>query len=624
MLTLARLSIRRPRAALAAWLAIAVVLAMIGVGVSSALSPSVTVVPGTQSARAQSLAQAQFGPTQLVPILLEGPKVLLNEEGPALVAQIARRPDTRVLSAWDAGSESAALRPRPTAAMMIVSVDRSINDAVKYDEPQIEALVARQIKAPVRSYITGQPALDRAEQSASLSNLRRDEAIAVGILLLLLLVGLRAPVAALLVTAVGAISMLAGFGEIGLLGHVLTLDPVGLAAGTMTGLAFAVAFALMMLDRFHREEHADAEHPRDAATAAIVDLEGTGRAILIAGTALVLALAFVAIIGPTELMVSVGAGALTCAAFATGGAVVVMPAALVLLGRRIDALSFPAPPLASRAWSRLLDGGNVVTRHAAGMGIIATALLVAIALPALALRSGPESINLLPSGAKARIALQEISRVMGPGYATPYSLIVVADNGPITTPALLASLNRFQMQVATDRTVDSVTGPGEINSTSAQLKSFEPSLNHSMKISDQSKTQLLQLIKGLAEAGSGSKQLQAGLESASSGASQLQTGGGSATSGAAELHAGLATAQTGSAALQGGLNQALTAAQELKSGRRRGADRREPARRGHLPRSVSGRAERLLAELAVVVDAEDGLGCRLCPGAPGVDDGWEE
>ena len=248
--------------------------------------------------------------------------------------------------------------------MMIVSVDRPIADAVKYDEPQIEHLVSQQIRAPLKSYIFGQPALDRAEQSASLSNLRRDEAIAVGILLLLLLIGLRAPIAALLVTAVGGISMLAGFGEVALLGHVFTVDPVAVALGTMTGLMMGVGFALLILDRFHSEELGDGAHPRDAAGAAVRELQTTGKAVLIGGTAVVVALAIVAVIGPTQLMVSLGMGMLTCAAFATGGAVVVMPAALVLLGRRIDAFSFPAPAPLARAWARLLNGGNWVTRHA--------------------------------------------------------------------------------------------------------------------------------------------------------------------------------------------------------------------------------------------------------------------
>ena len=54
-----------------------------------------------------------------------------------------------MLSAWDAGTASAGLRPKPTAAMLVVSVDRSEQDVVRYDQPQIESLVSRQITTPV-------------------------------------------------------------------------------------------------------------------------------------------------------------------------------------------------------------------------------------------------------------------------------------------------------------------------------------------------------------------------------------------------------------------------------------------------------------------------------------------
>jgi hypothetical protein len=72
MISLARFSIRRPKASLVAWLIVGVALSVIGLGAAHTLSPWVTVVPGTQSSRAQQLANAQFGPAQLVPILLEG------------------------------------------------------------------------------------------------------------------------------------------------------------------------------------------------------------------------------------------------------------------------------------------------------------------------------------------------------------------------------------------------------------------------------------------------------------------------------------------------------------------------------------------------------------------------
>jgi RND superfamily putative drug exporter len=566
MLKLAKWSVARPTLALTTWSIVAVALILIGLGVSSTVSPSVTVVKGTESSRAQQLADAHFGPSQLVPILLQGPKSQIDTQGPPLVRALAKRPHTRVMSAWDGGAATAELRRHPTDAMIVVSVDRSERNAVRYDEPQIERTVHRYISAPVKAYVTGQPSIDRAEKNAALSTLKRDELIAIGILFVLLLVGLRAPVAALLVAGVGAVSTFAGFGEVALLGHVMNVDPAAVALGTMTGLALGVAFALLILDRFHREELPEGGHPRDAATAALRELETTGRAVLVGGTALIVALALVAVIGPTELMVSLGTGMLTCAAFATGGAVVVMPAALVLLGRRIDAGRFPAPAFLERVWARLVSGGNVVVRYALFWGFAATAVLAALALPALSLNSGPPSITQLPAGAPARVAFEHVSKAMGPGWATPYDLIVVANGRPITTPALLTSLTRFQAQLAKNTSVDSVSGPASITATSDQLKSFGPGLAHSVKISDQSKKDLLKLIAGLGLAGSGAGQLQSGLATASTGANQLHSGSGSAGSGAAQLHAGLAQARSGSSQLSTGLNQALAGAVALKKG----------------------------------------------------------
>ena len=435
MISLAKLSIRRPKASLAMWLIVGLALSLVGFGVTKALSPMITVVPGTESARAEKLAGAKFGPTQLVPIMLEGSKAQLDRQGPRLVAVLAKRPHTRVLSAWDAGTASAGMRPKPTAAMIVVSVDRTEADAVKYDQPQIEKLVSQTTSSPVRSYITGQPAIDRAERHASLSDLRRNELVALGILFVLLLVGLRAPVAALVVTAVGAVSVFAGFGAVALLSHLYKIDPVDIAGGTMIGLGLAVAFSLLILDRLHREELPPGGEPRAAATAALRGLESTGRAVLVAGSAFVLALLLVSAVGPTELMNSVGTSAVACGLFATGGAVVVMPAAFVLLGRRIDAFRVPAPAPLARLWAGLVSRGSWVTRHAVYAGAGATALLAAIAVPVFAMKTGPTDISQLPANSKARIDFEQISRVMGPGWATPYSLVVVAKDRPITTPS---------------------------------------------------------------------------------------------------------------------------------------------------------------------------------------------
>jgi RND superfamily putative drug exporter len=572
MTSLAKFSIRRPRTALAGWLLVAAALITLGFGVANTTSPSVTVVSGTQSGRAQALANAQFGPTQLVPILLEGDNAQLNKVGPKLVVALTKRPRTRVLSAWDAGSASATLRPNPRAAMIVVAVDRPERDVVATDQPQIEKLVATQIgSTPVKAFITGQPSIDRALKDAALNDLRRHELIAAGIVFVLLLIGLRAPLPALLVTAKASASMLAAFGEVALLGHLIKLDVIGVAAGSMTGLAIGVGFGLLILDRFHRERLVDRQSPRDEATAAMLQLQTSGKAVLIGGSGLVLALGLVAIIGPTELMVSVGAAALTSAAFATGGAVVVMPAALVLFGRHFGALSFPAPRVLGRAWTSLVGGGAWVTRHAVYAGFAATALLAALAVPALGLDTGQPSVTQLPRNVKARIAFEEVTRVMGAakqgyGWATPYNMIVVSNAGAVTTPRMLTAIEALQKQIGKNAAVASVTGPAAIYSTSEQLRKFGPSLVHSAKVSNQSKKDLLKLINGLGQAGAGSKALRAGLETAVNGANQLNSGAGTAHAGSAALRNGLLAASAGSQQLAGGLNTALAGANQLKAG----------------------------------------------------------
>src|ERR1022692_561377 len=169
MLGLARLSIARPRMALTVWTILAIVLALIGLGVSKSLSPSIVVVPGTESSRAQQLTNAQFGPTQLVPIMLQGPARALDRQGPQLVRALIKRPHTRALSAWDAGAASQGLRPSATAAMIVVSVDEPEKQVVNNEQPQIEALVARKISAPVRASVTGQPSIDRALKNEPIS-----------------------------------------------------------------------------------------------------------------------------------------------------------------------------------------------------------------------------------------------------------------------------------------------------------------------------------------------------------------------------------------------------------------------------------------------------------------------
>ncbi|HLJ01967.1 MAG TPA: hypothetical protein VKT31_00925, partial [Solirubrobacteraceae bacterium] len=172
MISLAKFSMRRPKLALSTWLVIAVVLSIIGLGGASSISPQVTTTRGTESYKAQQLAEQKFGPTQLLPILLEGPKAQLDRAGPNLVRLLVKQPYTRALSAWDGGSAASSLRPSPTAAMIVVAVNRSEKQTVSTSLPEVKRLVAQTVRAPLRAYVSGQATIDQAMKDSSVSTLR--------------------------------------------------------------------------------------------------------------------------------------------------------------------------------------------------------------------------------------------------------------------------------------------------------------------------------------------------------------------------------------------------------------------------------------------------------------------
>ena len=568
MIRLARFSTRRPFAAFAAWLALAVALAAIGLGISHSLSPTIVVVPGSETARAEHLAESNFGPSVLVPVLLEGPKAQLDAQGPALVKALAARRDTRVLSAWDIGDAAASLRPDATHAMLVASVAQTEEQMVDGVQAQIDRIVAQQISAPVTPFITGTPTIDLATKDQSLDTARRAELLALPILFLILLVILRAPVAALVLTAFGGMTTLMSFGAMALLGKLIDVDPTAVTLASMAGLALGVSYALLVYWRWRSERRAVHAHDRAGeALAASRAVETAGRAVLIGGTALVASLLLAPLIAPNTILISLGIGATLCAALAIGGAVVVMPSVMIILGPRLQAFSFGLPGFLMAPWRALADrGGSWVIRSAVPIGAVATAFLVILAVPMLNLQTGPISPALLPKDDPARVAYEEISAVMGPGFATPFNLVVVSRDRPITDRSLLRELDAFQAKIAHDERVASVVGPGDLYTTAAELKALPKQLKSSKQMLKTAPAGLKDLEQGLGTAGSGSAQLQSGLSSAAAGAQQLASGSGQASSGSSQLRAGLAAAQTGASKISGGLGDALAGAKKLQTG----------------------------------------------------------
>ena len=566
MIRLAKFSIRRPKLALALWGTFAAVFVALGLGITDRLSPTMTFVPGTESTRAEELAESEFGPSTLVPILLTGPAAQLDEQGPILVKELISRRDTRVLSAWDAGEAGEAMRPSKTEAVILASVARSNEEMIDEVQGSIDRTVEIHTFGDVRAHISGTPTLDRAIEDEALHTTRVATLVALPILFLALLLVLRAPLAALVTTAFGGVVAFVGFGVMTVVGKAFDVDAIGVALTSLMGLALGTGLALMILTRFHREDQATTGDPRSAATSASTSITSTGRAVLIAGTGVFLSLFLASVIGPTENLHSVGTGATVNALLATGAAVVVMPAVLVLAGTRLFAWSLGAPRLLTAPWNRLVSAERLVLRRAVVAGAAATLALVALAIPALDIETGPVDPTFLPADNEARQDLEAIQRAMGPGFPFAFNIVVASDSGPITERKLLRQLDRFQAQLARDKRVDSVAGPGEFRAATADLGTLETQLDESKKLLGGAGKDLAKLEGGLGEAGAGAVLLQGGLREAAAGAGQIAGGGGDAADGAQRLRDGLAAARGGSEKISAGLSEALGGANQLKAG----------------------------------------------------------
>jgi RND superfamily putative drug exporter len=340
----------------------------------------------------------------------------------------------------------------------VAQTNERMVDEVQAD---IDSTVEIHTSGRVRSHISGTPTLDRAIEDEALATTRVATLVALPVLFLALLVILRAPLAALATTVFGGVVAFSGFGVMTLVAEIFEVDAIGIALTSLMGLALGTGLALMIVTRFRREEAALTGNPREAAVAASASIRGTGRAVLIAGTGLFIALFVASLIGPTENLHSVGTGATVNALLATGAAVVVMPALLTLAGKALFAGSFGAPRVLSTPWNRLVGAERFVLRRAVVFGGAATLALIALAIPALNIETGPVDPSFLPADNKARQDLERIQQAMGPGFPFAYNIVVVSDSGPLTEKKMLRALDRFQVQIANDKRVASVAGPGE-------------------------------------------------------------------------------------------------------------------------------------------------------------------
>ncbi len=302
------------------------------------------------------------------------------------------------------------------------------------------AAVAR-VQAGHRGLIVaeaGGASTDVAANTLMSQDFRRAELTSVPITLILLITVFGALIAAgIPVLLAGSAVMVA----VSLLAIPSRWLPVGSSTSEIVliiGMAVGVNYSLFYLRREREERAAGASFGAALATAAAT----SGRAIVVSGLTVMISLAGLLLTG-IDLFTGLAVGTIMVVGVAVVGSLTLLPALLSLLGTWSDRGKIPflgrhrteARP--SRLWAALV---RRVVRRPLVWGGAATLALLALAAPALGMRTGSPAID-LPGRLPVVRTLDQIQQAF-PGRPAPAEVVVTGQH--LTGPAMRAAVAALQ------------------------------------------------------------------------------------------------------------------------------------------------------------------------------------
>ncbi|MEI5521035.1 MMPL family transporter [Streptomyces brasiliscabiei] len=297
---------------------------------------------------------------------------------------------------------------------------------------------------------------------------QKAEYSAVPVALGILLIAFGAVVAALLPVALAITAIMATMGMMAIISHVIPMSDTANSVMLLVGLAVGVDYCLFYLRR-EREERAAG---RDAQTALRVAAATSGRAIIVSGVTVCVAMAGMLFTGLAEFE-AMGLASLMVVAVAMVGSVTVLPALLSLLGERVEKGRIPflhpdkrrkngrsGGGSESRFWNAVL---RVVLAKPGLSLVVATGALLAVAAPALGMKT--QNLTLDQEFGDSLPIVQTYNRVNEafPGGSEPAEVVVKAKD--INAPEVRAALADFKKEAVAS---GASRGPVEIKVHDAQ------------------------------------------------------------------------------------------------------------------------------------------------------------
>lgn len=439
-----------------------------GIPVAKSLSAGGFQDPTSESARATALLSDKFarGDMQLVISIADDSAAGANSPaaravGTDIAAKLKASPYvTEVSSAWTVPPPAAAtlISKDGKTGLILAGITGGESGAQKHAKELTDQLVHDRDGVTVRA--GGEAMIYVQINGQSEKDLLMMESIAIPLSFLVLVWVFGGLLAAALPLAVGGFAIL---GSLAVLRGFTMVTDVSIFALNLTvamGLALAIDYTLLIVSRY-RDELADGADPDRALVRTMVT---AGRTVLF--SAMTVALSMVAmVLFPMYFLKSFAYAGIAVVALAAFAAIVVAPAAIVLLGDRLDAydvrrflrrvLGRPEPvrkPVEQTFWYRMTKR---VMRRSVPAGLAVIALLLMLGAPFLGIKWGFPDDRVLPSSASSRQLGDELRNDFAVDSSTAVTVVM-----PDVTRLTPAQLDRYAGDLSRAADGVSVSAPG--------------------------------------------------------------------------------------------------------------------------------------------------------------------